>query len=155
MSCELKSCGDWDVQGLGAHGHASKSLWGKFAPLPPPPRNRRPGAGPKCWGGGGVLRIEPRDPRKAEESHRPGSAAGVEDHPVANTAPETLPQPGPPPQPGLPPAAAFHCCPLSFDKSSRLCCEGRVPGYPTRVRGAKSGGLGPSRSFVCVQEGSD
>ena len=100
--------------------------------------------------GAGILGIEPRDPRKAEESHRPGSAAGVGDHPVANTAPETLPQLGPPPQPGLPPAAAFHCCPLSFDKSPRLCCEGRVPGYPTRGEGSQIWGPWAQQKFrVC------
>ena len=45
----------------------------------------------------------------------------------------------------------------------RICMVTNPQGYAVKVeflgiqlgvRGAKSGGLGPSRSFVCVQEGS-
>ena len=53
----------------------------------------------------------------------------------------------PPPQPGPSPAAAFHCCPLSFDIPRGYAVKVEFLGIQLEVGGIKSGSLGPSRSF--------
>lgn len=79
-----------------AHGHASEVM-AKFTSLPPSPRSRTHGTGPKWVSGGGALGTEPWIPRRVEEDphlREPRAAAGF-GHPVVSTDTETLPRQGP------------------------------------------------------------